>query len=252
MYNILLNAQGEAKLGVGDMAIHARIDPEMIAGKMRSCPKPNFIIADGNISQEAINFILAENERVPLLYEPTDLYKADKIVKSNNLTSVTYTSPNLQELYFMAGRNPPESAFDLKTSLHSVIDLCQDLLRSIEVMIVTLGADGVVIVRRGSAGDPLPLENDPSAKSAGEFVVSAVHYPVVPAESVVSVSGAGDCFTSGFVTSLLTDGERSQARAVSAGIQSSAESLRSKLSVPQNICRDIIDWKREAAGKVLM
>ena len=56
-------------------------------------------------------------------------------------------------------------------------------------------------------------------KSAGEFTVSAIHYPVRPMDpsGVVCVSGAGDCFAAAFISSALR--AATQDEAVAAGIQ---------------------------------
>jgi hypothetical protein len=71
------------------------------------------------------------------------------------------------------------------------------------------------VVRRGHDSDPLPLKNASSLRKISSF--SAKHYPVNPFENVISVVGAGDCFTGAFVAGLLNGLDQDQA--VSVGIQ---------------------------------
>ena len=82
MYNVLLDASGEAKLGVGDMTIHSKIDPQMIQGKKEEILKAaSIIILDGNLSEDAIHYALDifQDSRKPLFFEPTDMKKAIKV-----------------------------------------------------------------------------------------------------------------------------------------------------------------------------
>jgi sugar/nucleoside kinase (ribokinase family) len=67
--------------------------------------------------------------------------------------------------------------------------------------VVTLGDRGVLVVRRGLDTDPLPLRNASNLRKLSSY--SAKHYPVHPFENVVSVVGAGDCFTGAFISGLL-------------------------------------------------
>ena len=66
---------------------------------------------------------------------------------------------------------------------------------------MTLGDRGVLVVRRGLDTDPLPLKNASNLRKLSSY--SAKHYPVHPFENVISVVGAGDCFTGAFVAGLL-------------------------------------------------
>lgn len=51
--------------------------------------------------------------------------------------------------------------------------------------------------------DPLPLKNDPRVLRSEEVQHSATFYPIQSLKKVVSVSGAGDCFTAAFVAAAL-------------------------------------------------
>ena len=83
MYNVLLDAGGEARLGVGDMTIHSRIGPDMIRSKEGILKDASMIIMDGNLSEEAIHATmeLCQNSGKALFFEPTDMKKAVKVRK---------------------------------------------------------------------------------------------------------------------------------------------------------------------------
>ena len=202
MYNVLLDASGEAKLGVGDMTIHSRIDPQMISMKKDEILNAaSMIILDGNLTEEAIHCTLqmCQESKKPLFFEPTDMKKAIKvlglsafifcfkivmclypyqIMTSAHFSSVTYTSPNVYELQTMAQVELTcDATSDLHLYLKNCVKISENLMRSLQVILLTLGDLGVLVIRRGSHSDPLPLENDPVCHEvAPQF--SATYYPV--------------------------------------------------------------------------
>ena len=77
--------------------------------------------------------------------------------------------------------------------------------------------------------------------------MSGVWYPCHdPATHLVSVSGAGDCLTAGFIAALLRGLD--QAAAVSVGMQAAKLSCGVSAAVPDNL---EVDWTRRAPGEVL-
>ena len=119
-----------------------------------------------------------------------------------------------------------------------------------QVVVVTMGEGGCLVVRRGAATDPLPLHNDPSPvldpEDAAAMPCSARHYPVPPPADIVSVNGAGDCFAAAFLASALSG--RAQDRAVAAGMQAAARCMRSGKAVPHSLAAEDIDWEESARG----
>ena len=80
--------------------------------------------------------------------------------------------------------------------------------------------------------------------------VSGGWYPcTAPCPAVVSVSGAGDCLTAGFITALLRG--RGQAAAVSAGLQAAKLSCAVSAAVPDTMTPGDIDWELEPEQVVL-
>ncbi len=116
-----------------------------------------------------------------------------------------------------------------------------------QVVIVTLGEAGCLVVRRGRPDDPLPTENDPEPVSRDELICSARHYPPpIDLADVVSVNSAGDCFAAAFAAAALSG--RSQDSAVSAGMQAARRSVGVAKAVPGDLDAADVDWERRAEG----
>ncbi len=169
--------------------------------------------------------------------------KAVKILSSRYLSSVTYVSPNLSELQSMTGRTLTDPS-----DLHACAELCCSLLSSVQVVLLTMGAEGVMVAKRGKRDEPLPLAQ-PSEGASTDVTVSAVHYPAVKVHDIVSVSGAGDCFVAGFIAAALRG--CSQDTAVSVGMQAATLSISSVKSVPLDMNVASIDWRKRAVGAVI-
>lgn len=252
IYNCVLDTDGEVKLGIGDMKIHKRINVDAIDSVSREILKAPMALIDGNLTPEAIDFVLrlCARPRIPVFFEPTDMKKARKVMAAKHLSSVTYASPNVMELQSMSDLRFEVDKDKPVELVKNCVDSCEELLRQMQVIVVTLGEQGCLVVRRGQPTDPLPKENDPDFRSSGDVVISAKHYPLLPESRIIdSVSGAGDCFAAAFVTAVLHD--KTQDQAVAAGFQAATLSLRSASAVPSNLSSDIIDWNKEHPGNLI-
>ncbi len=169
--------------------------------------------------------------------------KAKKVAGSSYLSSITYATPNLSELASLAGDSEVRPS-----NLGTVASLASSLLRHLQVVVVTMGEGGVMVVRRGSAADPLPLHNDQEEWQSGERVArsSARHYPSRPVERVASVNGAGDCLAAAFLAAALQG--RPQDCAVGAGLQAAAACMAVGKAVPADLAEAAIDWESPAEG----
>lgn len=252
-YCVVLDVKGQARLGIGDM--NQVITPEQVSKHIPAIRKSPLLILDANLGIETINFILEECEasKIPVFFEPTDKYKGLSVLKSPHLGALTYASPNLAELRALAGSSSPDNEHIESKSLNEVLNECLELSRAvvdtIPFLIVTLGDQGVLVVRRGLSTDPLPLKNASSLRK--EKTVSAKHYPVQAFENVVSVVGAGDCLTGGFVSGLLKGFD--QDLAISVGIQAARLSLANEKNVPFDLCPDKIHWEKVVSnGRILL
>ena len=256
-YTAFLDSRGDCKFGVGDMAVHGRVTPAVLRGMEPHLAASPMVVCDGNLSEEAVHALLdiCHAHSVPFFYEPADLSKASKPLTSPRHASITYTSPNLNELNSMLATLPrppaplqPLTADNVRTQVAEVGRAARQLVEhyGIQVVLVTLSEHGAVIVRRGEHTAPLPSRSS----GAGAGRVSGVWYPcTAPCPAVVSVSGAGDCLTAGFITALLRG--RGQAAAVSAGLQAAKLSCAVSAAVPDTMTPGDIDWELEPEQVVL-
>ncbi len=182
-----------------------------------------------------------------MLFEPTDVNKAKKVVGSSYLSSITYATPNLSELVSLTGST------ECPADIESVAAMAATLLRHLQVVVVTMGEGGVLVVRRGSRDDPLPLHNDPDPVEDEEEMpaLSARHYPSEKKKRkggrrVTSVNGAGDCLAAAFLSAALR--RRPQDCAVSAGLQAARTCMAVGKAVPHDLSADSLDWEATAEG----
>merc|ERR1719431_966004 len=171
----------------------------------------SLVICDGNLSQMTVHTLLemCKDNNIPFFYEPTDIRKAVKPLMSPNHSAMTFCSPNLNELNSMLSTLPSAPPLIKPISPSTAADQVQKVASAaavllshykLGVVLVTLSDSGVVLVRRGCHSTPLPSKHNMEYGP----VVSAVWYPCSsPCTSVVSVSGAGDCLTAGFVAGML-------------------------------------------------
>ena len=83
VYNAFTDNSGGLVFGVGDMAIHAEVTPEVIRENREVIlsPEASMVVFDGNLAAESIDVILAmcHGSGKPTFFEPTDLTKATKV-----------------------------------------------------------------------------------------------------------------------------------------------------------------------------
>ncbi len=220
-YCLLLQDDGELNVGIGDMAAHDMITPDVIKNKFgEAIASASLVVLDANFTQETIDAVLeiCLEKSVPAFFEPTDPAKAQKLVKSPFAKAVMYSTPNFHELQSMANRNHEEEDFsDVDNLIKECICCGELLLDTVPNLIVTLGDKGVLTLEKGN----------------NAHRVHAKHYPVEPATNVVSVSGAGDCFAAAFITAILN--RKSKVEAVEAGLRAANLSLQSSETVPSNL-----------------
>ena len=247
-YTAFLDSEGDCRFGVGDMEIHNTLDTAYLLKREEELASSAMIVCDGNLAEASIHTLLdiASKHGVPLFYEPADLSKATKPLTSDTIHAMTYTSPNLNELNSMLSTlpSPPPPIGDInhdnvKLRIAEVGVATKQLLEhyNIRVILVTLSEHGVVLVRRGRPEEPLPTKTSMTQGAD----VSGVWYPCSdPCTSVVSVSGAGDCLTAGFITGVLQG--RDQATAVSAGLQAARISCSVSAAVPETLRHSDLNW----------
>lgn len=99
--------------------------------------------------------------------------------------------------------------------MSEVLQLAKMLSQYIEFIIVTMGSKGVVTIR----------------KSSGQL--EARLYPVQTLTKIHNVSGAGDCFASGFIHGVLSGLDQNSC--INIGFQAAKSALLSDNTVPKNL-----------------
>lgn len=150
-----------------------------------------------------------------MFFEPTDRRKAQKIVRDK--FPISYASPNLSELRAMAQvlESSPRTNVKGDCEFTEIAQLYPVVSHLIKFMIITMGSKGVVTL-----------------KNKGESDI-ARFYPTKPLEKIENVSGAGDCFSSGFIHGMLSGLQ--EAECMYIGFEAAKMSLQSRNTVPPNL-----------------
>ena len=255
-YTAFLDSSGDCKFGVGDMTVHGLICPQYLRAQEAELAASSLIVCDGNLEQSSVHTLLeiSHTHGIPFFYEPADLSKAAKPLSSPRHSAITYCSPNFNELNSMLSTLPDSlklSPVTLENCEQTVVEVAEATKQLIshyglQVVLVTLSDCGVVLVRKGRPTHPLPTRGSLSVGPG----VSAVWYPCTdPCPQVVSVSGAGDCLTAGFLAGVLRGLD--QATAVSVGLQAAKLSCQVSPAVPESLNSRDINWETPAEGIVL-
>lgn len=107
--------------------------------------------------------------------------------------------------------------------LNEIFELAKIVSKAVYFIIVTLGDTGVVTIKT-------------SRRDSCSLVARL--YPVKVIENVENVSGAGDCFTSGFISGMLS--HLKESNNVHIGFQAAKSALLCKNTVPFDLTTDKI------------
>ncbi|XP_063633575.1 uncharacterized protein LOC134804458 [Cydia splendana] len=234
-YAAIMDARGECQLGLGDMALHNHISIELVNRHMDVLEKAPVVVLDGNAPQSTIEYVIQHCSKInkPVFFEPTDRRKATKVLHSG--LRIAYASPNVNELRAMARFVKPYMLPDHVNDADEILYLSKMLSSFIECLIVTLGAKGVIIVRN-------------KVVHGNGYDTTAKLYSVNVIKSIENVSGAGDCFASGFLHGVLSN--LNEPSCVSIGFDAAKNALLSSNTVPSNfkMAKDI----KESSYKTLL
>lgn len=123
-------------------------------------------------------------------------------------------------------------AFD---TVQDIAKVARNLIAYIDNIIVTMGSNGLLVVRRNSAKDPLL-----SSKTSDDVQVR--HYCALDVSGLVNVSGAGDCLAAGIISAMLRG--YSEEKSIAVGLDAARAALRSISAVPA-VFNDI-NWGKPA------
>ncbi|XP_010152609.1 PREDICTED: pseudouridine-metabolizing bifunctional protein C1861.05-like [Eurypyga helias] len=230
-YCAVITSAGELSVGLGDMDIHGQITEQYVSQfKEILCQAP-LVCIDGNVPLSTIQYVcqLAREHQLAVCYEPTDENKASKPFLSDSWKALTYISPNLQELRAinrtLGNPLPAELPSRLEDVVQTAVALARPLLAHLCCVVVTLGADGVLLCGR-SLGGTISLRPGADGQPAADGLCAS-HYPAIhiSREEIVNVSGAGDSLMAGILAGMLA--EHDTDTCVRMGLLAANLSLRS-------------------------
>uniref|UniRef100_A0A6P7H963 Uncharacterized protein LOC114347715 n=1 Tax=Diabrotica virgifera virgifera TaxID=50390 RepID=A0A6P7H963_DIAVI len=223
---IVFDNKGSCKMLMGDMSIHKEISPQVIIENEVYLKEAPLIIMDGNLTLETMNEILriAEESKIPVFFEPTDAAIAERPFKSTHSKAIKFITPNINELYVIA--NLLNIPYTKSSGLEDIAKLTEKVVNYVDNVIVTMGHQGILIGRKGFATDSF------QQKVTNEKF-GARHYPTKEITHLVNVSGAGDCFASGFICALVSG--KSEEICISVGFAAAELALFSESAVPKSM-----------------
>ncbi|KAL1491351.1 hypothetical protein ABEB36_011960 [Hypothenemus hampei] len=228
---VVLDKMGDCSFLMGDMDIHKEISIDVLENDEDVIKGSPLMVMDGNLSLQTMDKALkiAEKYKIPVFYEPTDTAIARKPFQSLHWKSIKFITPNVAELMDISEHF--QIPFDQTLSdLSDIASLASSLSGHIDNVIVTLGPRGVLLASKG--------QNSPR------------HYPADDIPNLVNVSGAGDCFASGFIAALLE--KRLESECVSVGLAAARMALLSASPVPKKMFdRNDRAWQLQATSFIL-
>ncbi|XP_029992046.1 pseudouridine-metabolizing bifunctional protein C1861.05 isoform X2 [Sphaeramia orbicularis] len=242
-YCAVITQSGELSLGLGDMDIHQQITEHYVSQFEKQLSSAALVCLDGNIPVSTINYVcsVAKNHNVNVWYEPTDADKACKPFLSEAWKCLSYLSPNLSELCTMNQTLGLPSPKALPSSVDEVLSIAValscPLLEHLHCLVVTLGANGVLVCGEHDAGSV----NLKPRKQKRKGRLCALHYPAltVTAEETMNVSGAGDSLAGALITGILQG--RDTDSCVQMGLLAARLSLASPHPIDPTLTLDSVD-----------
>ena len=170
LYLCVNDLTGDMIAAVADTDIIARITPGFLETRIETINKSTIVIADTNISVEALQYLI-DHCTAPLLVDTVSTAKASRIVKAleqSQTHSLYGLKLNLLEAQAVTGCDSAKAAADRLTAM------------GVKQVYITLGSDGVY------------CSNGTLSK----------HYDAIPTR-VINTTGAGDAFIAGTAHALM-------------------------------------------------
>jgi sugar/nucleoside kinase (ribokinase family) len=157
---------------------------------------------------------LCKRNGTPLLFEPTSVPKAVRVINAGLLSSIEVITPNRDEAAAMVDAVSADHKAGL--DLTKVNDQCRALIRAgVKVVILKLGSQGGLIAE--------------AAGNDGDDVKFTPFAPVKP-EKIINVVGAGDSLVSGTIWGSVVKG-LPFSEAIKFGVRAARLSLESQESI---------------------
>jgi pseudouridine kinase len=197
-YVSVQDEEGEAAAAVSSMAILDSIRPATIGAWEKRITGASVIVADANLSAEALTEIVGSFSSVPIVLDPTSRTKA--LRTAGALRGVGAIKPNLEEAEVLCG-------FRIKgeAGLRRAAECLHD--KGIASVFISLGAEGVFYSgregRHGARGDH--ADGAPGDHADGGRASGFVRTAGAAAARVRNANGAGDAFTAGIAWGIVND-----------------------------------------------
>jgi sugar/nucleoside kinase (ribokinase family) len=118
---------------------------------------------------------------------------------------------------------------DLHSFIHQLEPCVLELLQQgIDYVVLTLGKHGVILCSK----KPCHINNK-EEKTGGSSNACYYHFPALKATTIVSLSGAGDCFVGGALTGLCL--YKDLWSSIAFGIAVANRAIQSELNVPSSL-----------------
>lgn len=169
------------------------------------------------------------------------------------IRQIKFVSPNLHELNEIAktlnytNDIPTGLEFDELLASHAtqLKSLATEVNNHIDNILITLGSRGLLLVSKSDGKSQFFNANGRFIGPKGDVNSQMRLYPAQNIDDVVNVSGAGDSFSSGFITAMIRG--QPEAVCVAVGFQSALTALRGPAAVPEKYFGvDHKCWRREA------
>lgn len=242
--SVLCDRTGECQLLVGDMKVHDLISKNYVRIHEETIKQSSLVVFDGNLPVETIDFllVLCSENSIPAWFEPTDIIRAQKPFINKTSPPPAFISPNylefLEILKILKPSNNETCAIDFQSEdfLNTCVNEAYSIAEIIHNVIITLGRNGILIVRKGDKRDSffIPDENgNMRYKNIMKPISHRLYKPnKIITDEVVNVSGAGDCFASGFISAMLKGHDEESC--VNFAFECSLASLRCATTVPNS------------------
>uniref|UniRef100_A0A0E0KZA8 MaoC-like domain-containing protein n=2 Tax=Oryza punctata TaxID=4537 RepID=A0A0E0KZA8_ORYPU len=261
----VFDGSGELIAGVASVgAVEKFLSPTWIYQFRLHISTAPLLMLDANLSPDSLEAAckIAHESGVPVFFEPVSLAKGSRIAPIAKY--ITYTSPNEIELVAMANSFSPPEKYNFvkmeqsKNKAKAVEHLFEMLSpamfflleNGIKFLLVTLGSNGVFVCCKECTSlmdqqksemmsflTPLleklegcfPSNMLVDLPREGSSRTCVIHLPAVSA-SVVSLTGAGDCFVGGVISALC--GGLGMMQSVAVGIAIAKSSVESEANIP--------------------
>lgn len=179
-YICINNTDGDMAHAAADTSIIEQLSPDILKPHIEQINASRAVVLDCNLSQDALAFLL-ENVRVPIYADGVSTHKAHRIVEALRSSGKGVRTLKLNRAEALAVTDK-ESVFAAAETLHAW---------GVEQVIITLGADGVLIYDGVAQTIPAPETEVVNTTGAGDAFLAGAVFAAVQGKSLRSMALAG-------------------------------------------------------------